>query len=156
MQQIELDLTVDFEQHELKGVAILDIQRQPGCPPDAPLDPRHPRADDRGGRPAPADRSIRQPFEPARFQLGPADPILGSKLTIELTPTATQVRIALPDVAREPVRSQWLDAVADGGEGQAVPVHPVGGDPCPVVDSACRTRRACGSPTPRRSASRRG
>src|SRR5450432_876544 len=37
VQQIDLDLTTDFERREIKGVATLDIQKQPGCPADAPL-----------------------------------------------------------------------------------------------------------------------
>src|SRR5262249_40889317 len=34
---LDLDLAVDFDRRELKGVAILDFQRQPGVNPDAPL-----------------------------------------------------------------------------------------------------------------------
>ena len=37
MQQVHLDLTVDFDQRQIHGTAILDFQRQHGCPPDAPL-----------------------------------------------------------------------------------------------------------------------
>ena len=36
VRQVGLDLSVDFDRRELKGVAILDIQRQDGCAPDAP------------------------------------------------------------------------------------------------------------------------
>jgi leukotriene-A4 hydrolase len=91
--QIELDLTVDFDRRELKGVAILDLRRGPGCPPDAPL-----LLDTRGL--TIEEVSLRKltvvpvGFTPTRFQLGPVDPVLGSKLTVALTPEATQVRIA--------------------------------------------------------------
>ncbi len=33
---LDLDLTVDFDHHQLQGVVLLDFRRQPGCPPDAP------------------------------------------------------------------------------------------------------------------------
>src|SRR5580704_14671275 len=35
--QLELDLTVDFEQHRLNGIAVLEIQRQPGSLEGTPL-----------------------------------------------------------------------------------------------------------------------
>ena len=77
-----------------------------------------------------------KPFTPAAFQLGPADPILGSRLTHPARPPETkQVRIAYrtaPVGQCPPVAG----AVADGGQGPAVPVHAVGGDPRPVVDPA--------------------
>ena len=37
VQKIELDLTPDFERREIKGIVVLVIQRQPGCPANAPL-----------------------------------------------------------------------------------------------------------------------
>ena len=37
VHQLLLDLTVDFDHRILKGIAVLDIVRQPGCPADAPL-----------------------------------------------------------------------------------------------------------------------
>jgi hypothetical protein len=37
VSHLTLELNVDFEQHVLNGIAILDITRQPGCPADAPL-----------------------------------------------------------------------------------------------------------------------
>ena len=37
VQQVALDLTVDFDHHQLRGSAVLDIQRQEGCPANAPL-----------------------------------------------------------------------------------------------------------------------
>ncbi len=37
VRHIVLDLTVDFERRILKGTAVLDLVRQPGCPADTPL-----------------------------------------------------------------------------------------------------------------------
>src|SRR5262245_349155 len=37
VEQIDIALKVDFDQKQLKGFVVLDIQRQPGCPSDAPL-----------------------------------------------------------------------------------------------------------------------
>jgi aminopeptidase N len=110
---LNLDLTVDFPRRELKGVAILDFQRQAGAPADAPLalDTRGLTIDEVGIKAAP-DR-----FAPARFQLGPKDPILGARLTIELTPEATQVRIAY---RTSPAASalQWLEPSLTAGKRQ--------------------------------------
>ncbi len=51
---------------------------------------------------------------PTRFDLAPADPILGSKLTIDLDSTATQVRIAY-HTAPSASALQWLPpALTDG------------------------------------------
>ncbi len=112
--QIDLDLSVDFERREIRGVATLDIRRQPGCPPDAPL-----IVDTRGL--TIEEVSIRklwvnpEPFAPTRHDLGPIDPVLGSKLTIALTPEATQVRIAY---RTSPTASalQWMDPTLTAGK----------------------------------------
>ena len=93
IQQVELDLEVDFDERRLKGIVILDVQRRPGTPPNAPLvlDTDGLAIDHVGVRRLVAFNP--QPFAPAPFQLGPADPILGSKLSIELAPTTMQVLI---------------------------------------------------------------
>ncbi len=110
VQKIELDLTPDFERREIKGIVVLVIQRQPGCPANAPLvlDTRALTIDEVGIGSAGA-------FAPARFQLAPADPILGSKLTIELNPTATQVRIAY-HTAPSASALQWLPPALTAGK----------------------------------------
>ena len=92
VHHVLLDLTVDFEHRILKGSAVLDIVRQPGCPADAPLvlDTRGLTIEEVGLRkmePTP------QAFTPTTFHLDPPDPILGSRLTIKLSPSANQVRI---------------------------------------------------------------
>ena len=68
-----LDLTVDFEHRVLKGRAVLELVRQPGCPADAPLvlDSRGLTIEEVGLRqqePSP------HAFTPTTFQLDPAGP----------------------------------------------------------------------------------
>jgi len=114
VQQIALDLTTDFERREIKGVATLDIQKQPGCPADAPLvlDTRGLTIEAVGLR----KQAVRPAaFVPTRFELAPADPILGSKLTIDLNPTATQVRIAY-HTAPSASALQWLTPALTAGK----------------------------------------
>ncbi len=114
VRQVELDLSVDFDRRELKGVAILDIQRQDGCPPDAPLvlDTRGLKIDEVSLRRLTV---MAAPFTPTRHQLGPADPILGSRLTIDLTPEATQVRIGYR-TAPSASALQWLEPSLTAGK----------------------------------------
>lgn len=90
--QIILDLTVDFERRVIEGAAVLDFSRQPGCPADAPLvvDTKGLSIEEVGVRkmePMPGS------FTHTRFKLDPPDPIKGSRLAIELDPSATQVWI---------------------------------------------------------------
>jgi leukotriene-A4 hydrolase len=114
VRQIALDLTTDFEQSVIEGEAILDIQKQPGCPADASL-----VLDTRGltieavGLSTLAVRPAA--FMPTRFQLADADPILGSKLTIDLDPNATQVRIKY-HTAPSASALQWLPPALTAGK----------------------------------------
>jgi leukotriene-A4 hydrolase len=113
--QIELDLTVDFDARRLNGVAILDIARQSDAPADWPL------VLDTSGLTIDQVEVHRlipfhpDPFTAVPFHLAPADPILGSKLTIELTPTAMQVRI---HYHTSPAASglQWVDPSRTAGK----------------------------------------
>jgi aminopeptidase N len=109
---LDLDLTVDFESKVLKGVAILDFREQPRANSPAPLalDTRGMTIDEVGVR---ASKPVA--FVPARFQLDPADPILGSRLTVALPPGATQVRIAYR-TAPSASALQWLDASLTAGK----------------------------------------
>jgi leukotriene-A4 hydrolase len=114
VHRIALDLTADFERRELKGAAILDIQRQSGSPADAPLvlDTRELTIENVGIR----KQSVGpEAFVAARFQLAPADPILGSKLTIDLEPSTTQVRIAY-HTAPSASALQWLPPALTAGK----------------------------------------
>ena len=109
-----LDLTVDFEQRILKGTAILDIARQPGCPADAPL-----VLDSRGLTIEEVELRKREPttqaFTPTTFHLDPADPILGSRLTIGLSPSANQVRIRYR-TSPSAGALQWLEPSLTAGK----------------------------------------
>ncbi len=106
VHHILLDLTVDFEHSILRGTAVLDVVRQPGCPADAPLvlDTRGLTIDQVGLRPL---ESTLDAFKPTPFLVAPADPILGSRLTIKLRPSAKQVRIAY-QTAPTAGALQWL------------------------------------------------
>ena len=112
---LDLDLTVHFESKELAGVAILDIERQPGVGEGVPLqlDTRGLTIAGVGTRSSKADPS--RPFTPARFQLGTADPILGSRLTIPLQPGTEQVRIEYR-TAPSAGALQWLDPSLTAGK----------------------------------------
>jgi aminopeptidase N len=116
VRQVGLDLTVDFGARQIKGVAVLDIERRPGCPANARLflDTRDLTIDEVGQRtivPNPP------PFVATKFHLDAADPILGSRLAIDLDPRATQVRIAYR-TAPEASALQWLPAELTAGKRQ--------------------------------------
>jgi aminopeptidase N len=115
VRQLELDLTADFEKCVLGGFVVLDIQRQLGCPPDAPLvlDTRDLTIEEVSLRKL--SLSGPGPFVPTRFELSPRDSVLGSKLTIKLTPEAVNVRIAYR-TARSAGALQWLDPRLTAGK----------------------------------------
>ena len=108
-------MTVDFDQKRLNGIVVLDVQRRPDCPKDASL-----VLDTRGLTIEKAEVRQQKPFRPepfiqVPFQLAPADPILGSKLTIELAPTTMQVRIFYRTSATASAL-QWLDPPSTAGK----------------------------------------
>jgi leukotriene-A4 hydrolase len=115
VQQIELDLTVDFDRRQIHGVVILDIRRQDGCPENAPLvlDTRALTIEKVSLRRLVLHTA--EQFQPTKYQLAPADPILGSKLTIELTPAATQVLIEYR-TSPEATALQWLAPALTAGK----------------------------------------
>ena len=112
--QIALDLTVHFDRRELKGVAVLDFQRQPGCPAEAPLilDTRGLIIEHVGVRRLTVNPNE---FAPTPYKLGPADPILGSKLSITLSPETTQVQIVY---RTSPTAGalQWMEPALTAGK----------------------------------------
>jgi leukotriene-A4 hydrolase len=117
---VDLDLTVHFDRKELAGVAILRIEQQPGVGDDVPL-----ALDTRGLTiksvgtwsvgPRPLTTSPTGPFLPARFELGPANPILGSRLTVPLEPKTKQVRVEYR-TAPTAGALQWLDPSLTAGK----------------------------------------
>lgn len=112
---VDLDLTVHFDRKEIAGVAILDFERQRGVGVDVPLmlDTRGLSVVAVGTRASRADPL--GPFAPAPIQLAPADPILGSRLSIKLPPDARQVRI---EYRTSPTAGalQWLDPALTAGK----------------------------------------
>jgi aminopeptidase N len=115
VEQIEIDLKVDFEQKQLKGRVVLDIQMQPGCPSDAPL-----ILDTRGLTIEKAEVRKQRPLQPepfveTTFQLAQADPILGSKLTVQLRSDTMQVRIWYRTSSRASAL-QWLEPARTAGK----------------------------------------
>ncbi len=112
---LDLDLTVHFDRKELAGVAILDVERQPGVGDEVPLqlDTRDLTIVRVGTRPSKTD--LTKPFSPARFEVGPADKILGSRLSIPLQPGTQQVRI---EYRTAPTASalQWLEPSLTAGK----------------------------------------
>jgi aminopeptidase N len=111
VKRVELDLKVDFEQKELRGSATLSVERQPGCPSDAPL-----RLDTRGL----LIETVSGVDEPARpieltHKRGAADRILGTPLTVELPSKTTRVKIDY----KTTLRSQallWLEPAGTAGK----------------------------------------
>jgi leukotriene-A4 hydrolase len=117
VSHLSLELSVDFEHRVLHGVAILDLTRQPGCPADAPLvlDTRGLTIDQVGLRTR--ESNGESSFVLTKFQLSPADKILGSRLAIDLVPTATQVRIAYRTTPSAGAL-QWLEPSLTAGKAQ--------------------------------------
>jgi leukotriene-A4 hydrolase len=115
VSKLTLELNVDFEQHVLDGIAILDITRQSGCPADAALilDTRGLTINDVGLRTRGTNGE--PSFVPTKFRLSPADPIVGSRLAVDLVPTATQVRIAYR-TAPSAGALQWLEPSLTAGK----------------------------------------
>ncbi len=115
VSHLDLDLTVDFAHRQLKGVAILDLRRQAGSPQDAPLalDSRGLTIESVGARNG--GGAVTTPYSPARFELGRSDPILGSRLTIDLPPEVTQVRIVYK-TSPSATALQWLEPVLTAGK----------------------------------------
>jgi leukotriene-A4 hydrolase len=110
VRRLELDLTVDFERKQLRGTAQLIFERMPGCPAGAPLvlDSRN-LAIERVEAATMAGR-----LAAARFALGPEDPILGTRITIEVPDDATRVRITYHTGAQA-AALQWLTPAQTAG-----------------------------------------
>lgn len=115
VEQLAIDLKVDFERKQLSGFVVLDVFRQPGSPSDAPL-----VLDTRGLIIDKAEVRKQRPFKPepfvqTPFELAQADPILGAKLTVQLHSDTMQVRIWY---RTSPTASalQWLDAARTAGK----------------------------------------
>lgn len=104
VKHVRLGLIVDFNRKELRGVAELKLERQPGAPAGAPLvlDTRDLAIVGVWSRSPGKERQT------ARFSQGAPDKFLGSALTIELPADATGVEIAYR-TAPSASALQWLD-----------------------------------------------
>lgn len=99
--KIDLDLKVHFDRKELEGVASLTYERRDGSAPDAPLilDTRELHI----------ESVTNAEGKPIRFEVAPADPILGSALRIEIPREGNTVRVHYR-TGRHASALQWLDA----------------------------------------------
>jgi len=90
---VDLDLTVDFQVREVRGTAVLTVERPPGAPADAPL-----VLDTKSlwvqGVTLPGDPNPHDPGTPVSRKSGADDPILGRALEIALPAGQSRVRIA--------------------------------------------------------------
>lgn len=107
MRHAELDLDVDFGRRRLSGTATLQLDR---------IDPSATRVhlDTRGLAIEAAESGDGARWAPARFELGPADPILGAALSVDLPKGHDRVRIRY---ATGPKASglQWLEPAQTAG-----------------------------------------
>jgi aminopeptidase N len=110
VHRLELDLTVDFDRRQLRGMASLSFRRIPGCPADTPLvlDSRV-LAIERVEAASPTGD-----WTEVRFWLGPDDPILGTPLTIAVPQDATQARVVYHTGPEAPAL-QWLTPAQTAG-----------------------------------------
>jgi aminopeptidase N len=110
VKRVELSLTVDFDAKVLRGSATLDVERQPGCPSDAPL-----ILDTKGlVIEAVTIPDKANPGRPVPFTLGKEDPILGTPLSVALPPTETKVRVDYRTTEKS-TALQWLDPKGTAG-----------------------------------------
>ncbi|HTD28981.1 MAG TPA: M1 family metallopeptidase [Xanthomonadaceae bacterium] len=100
--RLSLDLTVDFDKKQLSGTATLNVNIYDKDAKTLVLDTRDLSIDKIEGSDGTGD------WKNMTFTLAPRDPVLGSKLTINITQPLRQVRITY---ATSPQASglQWLD-----------------------------------------------
>jgi leukotriene-A4 hydrolase len=106
VNHLDLDLTPDFARKELRGSAVLTVERQPGCPADAPL-----MLDARGLR---IESITGDDGEALQYEPGGDDPVLGRGLRIRLPEGASKVRITYR-TAPSATALQWLEPAQTAG-----------------------------------------
>ena len=109
VRHVELDLDIRFDRKILEGSATLHLER---VRPEAAALRMDTRAlEIRSAQTATGDG----PWLPAKFEVGPADPILGSALSVALPPGADRVRVCY---ATRPGASglQWLEPAQTAGK----------------------------------------
>ena len=111
---VGLDLTVDFGRKELRGSVLLDVERQPGSPADAPLilDAKGLVIEEVGvAAPGPGGNPVKVAYrDPGR-----EDPILGRSIEIPFPGQGARVRIRYHTVP-EAGALQWLDPARTAGK----------------------------------------
>lgn len=111
VKHVALDLTVSFPVHTLKGTVTLTVERQPGAADDTPL-----ILDSRDLKVASVrSSSDGQNFADAKWEAGPADKLLGTPITIHLSPGANQVRIEY-ETSPGATALQWLTPEQTAGK----------------------------------------
>ncbi len=108
VRHVSLDLTVDFAARSLRGSALLTIDRRGDGP--LTLDARDLMIErvQAGGVP--------DALAPAKFEVGPADPVLGSALVIALPEGAKFVRVTYKTSPEGRAALQWLDSALTAGK----------------------------------------
>ena len=106
---VELDLDMRFDRKVLEGSATLHFERV--CPEASALRLDTRALEIRSAATAAGDG----PWSTARFEVGPADPILGSALSVALPPGAARARVSY---ATRPGASglQWLEPAQTAGK----------------------------------------
>ncbi len=111
VKHLHLDLTVDFPRKVLRGTATWTVERQNGCPPNAPLilDTHDLRIElvEAGQN----SELLRQ----TNFTLGDPDPVLGSALSIDLPTNAHVVRVTY-ETSPGASALQWVEPSGTSGK----------------------------------------
>lgn len=108
-QLLRLDLTVDFDARRLRGTAELDLARIDGAADTLVLDTRDLRID----RVEVAERE--GAYVATDYELGAADPVLGSPLRIRMPAAAARVRITY-QTSPKASGLQWLTPSQTAGK----------------------------------------
>ena len=106
---LDLDLDVKFDEKVLEGMATLDFKRVGAGSSELVLDARDLLIK------AVAVSDASNKWTPAKYVLGAADDVMGSKLAIEIGSTATKVRIAYK-TSPEAEGLQWLSPAQTAGK----------------------------------------
>ena len=102
VKHVSLDLEVVFDEHSVKGTAVLTIDRVAPHAKQIVLDSRALQIDETEVSPDGAH------YREAAFEMGKADPILGAPLKIDLAPDTKFVRVRYSTSPSSATALQWL------------------------------------------------
>jgi leukotriene-A4 hydrolase len=111
VRDVALDLVVNPDTKEWKSSAVLTVERQPGCPADAPL-----ILDTRGLTIDKVQSVTEKEGAEIPHRLGKEDPILGAPLEIRLANGTTKVRIDY-QISPHATAVQWVSREGTSGKG---------------------------------------